>query len=102
MNKIEQFISIIRDSFIGSQEVYTRSSCYHFYLILKYVFPGAEPWYNQDHVITKIGDSFYDITGKIAPSISGDFSNIYYCRQEENDIFPSPSLKYPYNIYKLE
>lgn len=43
MDKIESFIAKIRDSFIGSQQVYTEGSCYHFYLILKEVFPTAEP-----------------------------------------------------------
>ena len=41
--KVEKFISTVRDSFVGSQRVYTNGSCYHFYLILKQVFEDAEP-----------------------------------------------------------
>lgn len=88
---VESFIGKIRDSFIGSQQVYTEGSCYHFYLILKEVFPDAEPWYDNEHIVTKIGDKFYDITGEI--------------RRDELDMFkyqrlPSYQLKAPYNIYK--
>lgn len=88
---VESFIAKVRDSFIGSQQVYTEGSCYHFYLILKEVFPDAEPWYDNEHIVTKIGDKFYDITGEI--------------RRDELDMFkyqrlPSYQLKAPYNIYK--
>lgn len=88
---VESFIAKVRDSFIGSQQVYTEGSCYHFYLILKEVFPDAEPWYDNEHIVTKIGDKFYDITGEI--------------RKDELDMFkyqrlPSYQLKAPYNIYK--
>jgi len=87
---VEEFIATIRDSFIGSQQVYTEGSCYHFYLILKKVFPNAEAYYDLDHVITKIGDRFYDITGEVR---RGESSTKY-------ELIPSYSLKAPYNIYK--
>lgn len=90
MINVESFIAKIRDSFIGSQQVYTEGSCYHFYLILKEVFPDAEPYYDQDHIITKIGDSFYDITGEVRKDMN---INLY-------DRLPGYSLKAPYNIYK--
>lgn len=90
MNKVETFIAAVRDSFIGSQQVYTEGSCYHFYLILKEVFPQAECWYDEDHVLTKIDDKFYDITGEVRKDTSlNKFERI-----------PSYSLKVPYNIYK--
>lgn len=90
-SNVESFIGKIRDSFIGSQQVYTEGSCYHFYLILKEVFPDADPWYDNEHIVTKIGDKFYDITGEI--------------RKDELDMYkyermPSYQLKAPYNIYK--
>jgi hypothetical protein len=90
MNEVERFISVVRDSFIGSQQVYTEGSCYHFYLILKEVFPTAEPYFDKDHVITKIDDKFYDITGEVR----GDLTLYKYER------LPSYGLKSPYNIYK--
>lgn len=88
--EIEKFIQTIRDSFIGSQQVYTEGSCYHFYLILKQVFPEAKAYYDADHIITKIGDKFYDITGEI----------IMNTGMLEFKRLPSYSLKSPYNIYK--
>ena len=89
-NNVERFISIIRDSFIGSQQVYTEGSCYHFYLILKEVFPKAECWYDLDHVVTKIDDRYYDITGELSINI----------QMNKLDRLPTYSLKAPYNIYK--
>lgn len=90
MNKVEHFISVVRDSFIGSQQVYTEGSCYHFYLILKEVFPQAKAYYDADHVITKINGKFYDITGEVSANNSmGKYKKA-----------PSYTLKAPYNIYK--
>ena len=39
--------------------------CYSFFLILRSVFPEAEPWYSktEGHVFTRIEDRFYDIRG---------------------------------------
>lgn len=90
MTRVESFIAKVRDSFVGSQDVYTNGSCYHFYLILKEVFPDAECYYDEDHVVTKIDDKFYDITGEIR----GDLTLTKYTK------IPSYSLKAPFNIYK--
>lgn len=61
----EFFIQTIRESFKGSEIVYTQGSCYKFYKILKQVFPEAKAYYNSDHVLTEIGGRFYDITGEV-------------------------------------
>ena len=89
MNNVEQFIATIRDSFIGSQQVYTEGSCYHFYLILKNVFPDAKAYYDQDHIITEIEGKFYDITGEVMKN-----SNMLEAGPQ-----PHYSLKAPFNIY---
>jgi len=91
-DQVESFISTVRDSFVGSQQVYTEGSCYHFYLILKEVFPEAQAYYDEDHIITKINGKFYDITGEVR----GDLNLSKFER------VPSYSLKSPYNIYKNE
>ncbi len=88
--KVEKFIATMRDSFIGSQQVYTEGSCYHFYLILKEVFSEAEPFYDGDHIVTKIDNRFYDITGEV-----GNWPS-----STKYEKMPSYSLKAPYNIYK--
>lgn len=93
MNQVECFISTVRDSFIGSQQVYTEGSCYHFYLILKQVFPDAEPYYDHDHILTKINGEFYDITGKVLPS----FPETCFHKLET---IADYRLMSPYNIYK--
>lgn len=87
---VEKFIASIRDSFIGSQQVYTEGSCYHLYLILKSVFPSAKPYYNTYHIITKIDNKFYDITGEVKES-----SDMLHMITS-----PDYNLKVPYNIYK--
>lgn len=47
------------------EQVFLNGSCLNFFLILRAVFPGAKPFYNIDHIITKIGDRYYDITGEV-------------------------------------
>jgi hypothetical protein len=61
------YIHLIADSFHGAEHVYTMGSCYQFYKILKAVFPEAEAYSDNEHVITKIGSGFYDITGPMDP-----------------------------------
>jgi hypothetical protein len=63
--KILRFIKAIRESVRGAELIYTHGSCYQFYLILKSIIPEAKAYYNSDHVITKIGERFYDITGEV-------------------------------------
>ena len=90
MIDVERFIAKVRDSFIGSQQVYTEGSCYHFHLILKEVFEDAVPFWDGDHIISKIDNKFYDITGEVAkPNGSCEFNQV-----------PLYGLKAPYNIYK--
>jgi hypothetical protein len=58
------FIATIRNSFDKAIEVYTQGGCFHFYLILACIYRDAVPYYNG-HVITKIQDKYYDITGEV-------------------------------------
>lgn len=62
---IIDFITTIRSSFGSSISIYTQGNCYQFYEILKVIFPNAEPYFDGNHVWTKIDNDFYDITGKI-------------------------------------
>lgn len=63
-HRVLDFISTVRNSFIGADVVYTKGSCYQFYRILKKVFPQANAYYNSDHVITEIDGRYYDINGE--------------------------------------
>lgn len=64
-NKVIALITSIRESFSGSEIVYTHGSCYRFYEILKCVFPTAEAYTNGEHIISKIGGIFYNINGRV-------------------------------------
>lgn len=61
----EKIIEAIRNSFIGASQVYTNGSCVMFYFVLKSIFPKAMPYWSkeQKHMITKIGNKYYDING---------------------------------------
>ena len=49
------------------------------YLILKYIFPEAEAYYNCDHVITKIKNIYYDINGIITiADIYSEWEEFFY------------------------
>lgn len=67
-----EFIRSLRESFNGSEIVYTQGSCYQLYLILKGLYPEAEAYYDdiEGHVYTKIGDKLYDIYGELTNEIT--------------------------------
>lgn len=74
--RILKFIKSVRESIAGAGAVYiyTHGSCYQFHLMLKSVLPEAIPYYNSNHVITRIGERFYDITGEVKDTT--DFLNM--------------------------
>lgn len=47
------------------EDIFLYGSCCNFHFILKSVFPEAKAHFNIAHVITQIGDKYYDITGEI-------------------------------------
>lgn len=63
--KIIEFIKLIRESSNIQTDIFTNGSCYRFYEILTNVFFDGIPYYNQEHVITRIGSRYYDITGEV-------------------------------------
>lgn len=69
-DKVIQIITHIREKTGHDPDdviaFYTRGGCYQFYRILLSYFPEAEAYYDQDHVITKIGERFFDITGEVS------------------------------------
>ena len=64
-DRVVALIKAIRESRDDSQVAYMNGSCYHFYKILRAVFPEAVPFYDSNHVVTKIGEKFYDIRGEL-------------------------------------
>jgi hypothetical protein len=65
--KVLTLITSIRESFIGSEKVYTEGSCFKLYQILKSQWSDAVPFINdtQDHVVTQIALDLYDINGLV-------------------------------------
>lgn len=55
----------IRESHSQMTNIFLHGSCLNFHMILRAFYPEAEAWVNNFHVITKIGNRFYDITGEI-------------------------------------
>jgi hypothetical protein len=55
------------------QNIFSLGGCYQFYIFLKHIFPNAKPYmhYKKTHVVTKIGDKYYDIDGEIPDNDDG-------------------------------
>ena len=61
--KVLQYISLLNGTY-GKYESYSKG-CLKFYRLLKFAFPEAVGYYNSDHVITKIGESYFDQNGLV-------------------------------------
>ncbi|MCU1717336.1 hypothetical protein [Pseudomonas sp. 5P_3.1_Bac2] len=61
------FLAALREVHPAMPSHGLNGACFPVYLLLKQAFPDAEPWYDGNHVITKIGADFYDIRGRIEP-----------------------------------
>lgn len=59
---IRNFVFLIWKTFGSYPE--RSGGCYKFHLILKHIFNG-EGYYNGEHIITKIGDYYWDIDGEV-------------------------------------
>lgn len=63
--KILNTISFIRESHSEMVNIFSRGSCLNFFCILHSIYPEAIPYFNISHVISKIDDRYYDITGEV-------------------------------------
>lgn len=45
-------------------------ACFKLFLILRAVYPKAEPYYDVNHIVTKINNRFYDIRGDVTLEIN--------------------------------
>lgn len=64
-DRVLYYIASVRKRLGDNCSHYLNGGCYSFYFKLLGKFPEAECWYDGDHVITKIKDKFYDITGEV-------------------------------------
>lgn len=56
-------IELVRESFDGSEIVYTQGSCIKFAMILKHIYPKGEILYDLSHSIFEYDSKYYDING---------------------------------------
>lgn len=61
--EILQTITLIRDSFEGSETIYTNGSCIKFAMILKHIYPEGIIFYDLSHAIFGYLGVCYDING---------------------------------------
>ena len=57
--------------------IFSYGSCMNFFCILRSIYPEAKPFYNMSHVITKIDNNYYDITGQVRKDGHFPFTQIY-------------------------
>lgn len=95
MNKHKQILRLIkeiRESHSEMVNIFTMGSCINLYCILKVIYLDAVAYTNSDHIITKIDDKFYDITGEISDVGYLPFFEIYAKKEK--------TLKTFYDMYK--
>ena len=56
-------IELIKDSFNGSEIVYTQGSCVKFAMILKHIYPTGKILYDLSHAIFEYEGKYFDING---------------------------------------
>ena len=64
-NMVIDLITNIRDAHPVMVDIFTKGSCYNLFAILASVFPEALAYDNENHLITRIGDRYYDINGEV-------------------------------------
>lgn len=71
--------------------------CYSFHLILKSIFPEVIPYYNHTHVISKIGDKYYDIDG-VVTDIDGYILLVEYGNKFIDNLIEAKETFYRWKI----
>jgi len=78
--EILNFISILRQAHPEMERIFSNGACFYLYLLLKKAYPEAVAYYDNNHVITKIGNKYYDITGSVECKNSILLTE-YYCKK---------------------
>ena len=108
--KVISFIKLIRNPAPRKMcEIFTMGGCYQFYRILKQIFPEAIPYKTANrnytfeargdftfpvrHVVSKIGDRYYDIRGEFKLEKEIEFERI--ASMDDEDIRTAEKFKYP-------
>lgn len=74
MIKPIELITALRESDFYIECIFMQGSCFKFHLFLKSIYPESEPYMSdkKDHVISRIGSEFYDITGMLSLKNKGE------------------------------
>lgn len=64
-NPVESFIAAVRALHPELELVCQSGKCFRFHLLLREVFPSAQPFYDGNHVITEINGEYWDIRGRV-------------------------------------
>ena len=58
-------ITNLRNSDEYIEHLFTKGSCYKFHVFLKSIYHDGKPYisHDQNHIVTRIGDFFFDING---------------------------------------
>ncbi|MEM9990626.1 MAG: hypothetical protein AAF738_02615 [Bacteroidota bacterium] len=76
--------------------IFSFGSCWNFYELLKLVFPKSVAYYDCNHIITRIGDRYYDITGEVAPNKNhSPFQDYYHPERKKRVIQAMLEAEFP-------
>lgn len=67
MLEVLAFLAVLREVHPDMARWGLRGGCFRVFLLLQQRFPTAEAWYDGNHVITRVGIRFFDITGEVEP-----------------------------------
>lgn len=69
------FLNCVRELHPEIEHACLHGKCFRLYMLLASCWPEAEPWYDGNHVITKIDEKYYDIRGQVLPEKSHTLFN---------------------------
>lgn len=84
--KILNIISILRNSHPDQEKIFTEGSCIYLFLLLRQIYPEAIAYSNCNHIITKIDDKYYDITGTVTGENYLPLASYYSSRRVNREI----------------
>lgn len=76
--KILRFLKELKYADETIPKIFLQGSCFRLYSLIRIVWESAEPYYSyhDGHWVIKIGESYYDINGEIAPEYIHDKSYV--------------------------
>jgi len=86
--KILNILSILRDTHPDMVKIYREGSCIDLFLLLRQIFPEADAYWDDNHIVTKIGKYYYDIDGVVLnPDSYFRYAGFYGNKRTQNKSF---------------